>query len=433
MKTILWTKASAKQRKEALARPLLTDTGGLIEKVQTILNEVKLRGDAAVCEFTAKFDGTAKNNARVPQKEIDAAETKLDKNLLAAIKRAKSNIEKFHKAQLPKATLVETMPGVKCALMWRPVETVGLYIPAGTAPLFSALLMLAIPAQIAGCKNIVLCSPPQRATGKVHPAVLAAAKLCGVSDFFAVGGAQAVAAMAYGTRTIPKVDKIFGPGNVFVTLAKQLVSQDSAGAAIDMPAGPSEVLVIADAKANPAYAAADLLAQAEHDPTSQAIFITTSPDMAKKVNAEIDRQLADLPRRDIAQKALTHSRIIVVNDMDEALEVSNAYAPEHLIILQKDAAKLLPKIAHAGSVFLGDLTPEPAGDYASGTNHVLPTYGYARSYGGVSVYSFLKTMTAQSLTPEGLRRLGPSIITMAKAEGLQGHANAVKLRMEKAQ
>ncbi|MDD4617122.1 MAG: histidinol dehydrogenase [Alphaproteobacteria bacterium] len=432
MNTIIWEKASAKEKAQALARPVPPHNAELLPKVSNILNEVKLRGDAAVCEFTLAFDGAAKNNMRVSQKEIDAAVSKIDPKLFAALKRAKANIEKFHKAQIPKTALVETMPGVKCALMWRPIETAGLYIPAGTAPLFSTLLMLAVPAQIAGCRNIVLCSPPQRTTGKIHPAILAAAKLCGVTDIFAVGGAQAIAAMAYGTRSIPKVDKIFGPGNVFVTLAKQLVSNDPLGAAIDMPAGPSEVLVIADAKADPAYAAADLLAQAEHDPTSQVIFVTTSPDMAKRVSAKIDTQLATLSRREIAQKALSNSRIIVVKNMDTALEVSNAYAPEHLIILQKDAAKFLPKVAHAGSVFLGPLTPEPAGDYASGTNHVLPTYGYARSYGGVSIFSFLKTMTAQSLSPEGLRKLGPSLVTMAEAEGLQGHANAVKVRMETA-
>jgi histidinol dehydrogenase len=429
MQKIIWAKASKKQKADALARPLPPDNAELATKVSDILRDVKLRGDAAVCDFTLKFDGTAKNNFRVSQKEIDAAAKALDPKLLSAIKKAKANIERFHKAQMPQTVAVETMPGVRCALLWRPIETVGLYIPAGTAPLFSALLMSAIPAKIAGCKNIVLCSPPQK-DGKINAAVLATAKLCGITDVFAIGGAQAIAAMAYGTRLVPKVDKIAGPGNVYVTMTKQLVSQDPSGASIDMPAGPSEVLVIADGKARADWVAADLLSQAEHDATSQAILVTTDMGLAAEVNDEIDLQLAELPRNEIAQKALMSSRIIIVDTMETAVEVSNAYAPEHLILHPKDAAKLLPKIRHAGSVFLGGLTPESAGDYASGTNHVLPTYGYARSYGGLSVYTFLKTMTAQTLMPEGLKALGPTIIKMAEAEGLQGHANAVKVRME---
>jgi histidinol dehydrogenase len=428
MKTVFWEKVSVKQRALALARPKPADDAEIAGTVSGILREVKERGDIALREFGLKFDGTVRKNFRVSQKEIDAASAGIDSKLRTAMKRAKANIEKFHKAEFPASVLVETMPGVKCALLWRAIENIGLYIPAGTAPLFSALLMQAIPARIAGCRNVILCSPPQR-DGKVHPAVLAAAKLCGISDVFAVGGAQAIAAMAYGTRTIPKVDKILGPGNVYVTMAKQLVSQDPDGAAIDMPAGQSEVLVIADKTARADWVAADLLAQAEHDALAQVILVTTDAAFAQKVGGEVNKQLAALPRRAIAEKSIAGSRMIVVRDMKTAIDVSNLYAPEHLIIHNKDAAKLLPKIQNAGSVFLGTLTPESAGDYASGTNHVLPTYGYARAYGGITLLSFMKSMTAQSLTPEGLRRLGKTIVTMAEAEGLEGHANAVRVRL----
>jgi histidinol dehydrogenase len=428
MKTIIWNKASAKQKTRSLARPSPADNAEIVPKVAGILREVKLRGDAALRKFSLKYDGVTRKNFRVLAKEIDAATARTAPALRTAMKRAKANIEKFHKAQFPASILVETMPGVKCALMWRPIEKIGLYIPAGTAPLFSALLMQAIPARLAGCRNIVLCSPPQR-DGKVHAAVLAAAKLCGIENVFAVGGAQAIAAMAYGTKTIPKVDKIFGPGNIYVTTAKQLVSQDPLGAAIDMPAGQSEVLVIAGKTARQDWVAADLLAQAEHDASAQVILVTTDAAFAKKVDAEIKKQLAALPRRAIATKSLAGSRIIVVSDMKTAIEVSNSYAPEHLIMHDKDAAKHLTKILHAGSVFLGASTPESTGDYASGTNHVLPTYGSARAYGGISIFSFLKSMTAQSLSSKGLKNLSSTIITMAEAEGLEAHANAVKIRL----
>jgi len=430
MKTIIWNKLSDKQKQQALARPKPADTSEIAQTVSDILCAVKIRGDNALREFTLKFDGTAPKQFRVSQNEIDAAAVNLSPKLRAAMKRAKSNIEKFHKAQFPASVMIETMPGVKCALLWRPIGKIGLYIPAGTAPLFSALLMQAIPARIARCENVILCSPPQK-NGKIHPAILAAAKLCGIRDVYAAGGAQAIAAMAFGTRTISKVDKIFGPGNVYVTTAKQLVSQDPDGAAIDMPAGQSEVLVIADKTCRADWVAADLLAQAEHDASAQVLLVTTDAAFAKQVDAEVKKQLAALPRREIAAKSLAESRIIVVPNIATAIDVSNAYAPEHLIIHKKDAAKFLPKIQDAGSVFLGALTPESAGDYASGTNHVLPTYGNARAYGGISIYSFLKSMTAQNLTPAGLRSLGPTIVTMAEAEELQAHANAVMIRLGK--
>ncbi len=431
MKTIVWKNATAAQKQQALARPKAGDTRVLRENVEAIVRDVKLRGDVAVRVYNLKFDGASRKIVRVLPQEIKAAAASLNPKLRAAIRRAKTNIEKFHKAEIPRSVKIETMPGVRCALHWRAIENIGLYIPAGTAPLFSALLMQAIPARLAGCKNIVLCSPPQR-DGKVHPTVLAAAHVCGIRDVFVVGGAQAIAAMAYGTVTIPKADKIFGPGNSFVTAAKQIVSQDPDGAAIDMPAGPSEVMVIAEASARPDWVAADLLAQAEHDASAQAVLVTTSAGFARKVGDEIATQLVDLPRRAIAAQSLAASRMIVVSGMAAAIEVANLYAPEHLIIHNQDAAKYLPKIRNAGSVFLGALTPESAGDYASGTNHVLPTYGYARAYGGITVQSFMKSMTVQSLTGKGLRKLGATIVTMAEAEGLDAHANAVKIRLGKA-
>ncbi|MDR3424246.1 MAG: histidinol dehydrogenase [Alphaproteobacteria bacterium] len=429
MKTIIWEKASKRQKAQALARPRQGENAELAKSVALILGEVKSRGDDALRAFSLKFDGVSRKRFRVSPKEIEAAAFSIAPSLRAAMKRAKANIEKFHKAEFPQSMQVETMPGVKCALHWRALGKIGLYIPAGTAPLFSTLMMLAIPARLAGCKNVILCSPPQR-DGKIHPAILAAAQLCGVCDVFAVGGAQAVAAMAYGTRTIPKVDKIMGPGNAYVTMAKQLVAQDPEGAAIDMPAGPSEAMVIAESAARPDWVAADLLAQAEHDAMAQTVLVTTSAAFAKKVEAEIARQIAVLPRRAIAEKSIAESRMIVVANMKTAIDVANLYAPEHLIIHNKDAAKYLPSIMTAGSVFLGELTPESAGDYASGTNHVLPTHGYARAYSGITLSSFMKSMTAQSLTREGLRELGPAIVTMAEAEGLYAHANAVNVRMK---
>jgi histidinol dehydrogenase len=428
MKTFVWKNLSAAERKAALARPRFKDDAALLQNVSAIVASVKERGDAALRECAAKFDGGAPANFRVAPEEIAAASATLAPELRAAITQAKTNIEKFHAAETPRAVKVETMPGVTCELQWRAMESVGLYIPGGTAPLFSTVLMLAIPAQIAGCKRIVLCTPPK--AGKIHPAVLAAAEMCGIAEIYAVGGAQAVAALAYGTESIPKCDKIFGPGNAYVTLAKQLVARDADGAAIDMPAGPSEVMVIADAAANPAWVAADLLAQAEHDVVAQAILVTTDAEIARQTEREVAAQLAALSRRTIAEKSIAESRIILVAARATAIEVANLYAPEHLIIHNDDAASWVPEIQHAGSIFVGAWTPESAGDYASGTNHVLPTYGYARAYNGVNLLSFMKSMTVQTLTREGLRNLGPAIVTMAEAEGLDAHAAAVKVRLK---
>jgi len=428
MKIINWNKASAKQQKEALRRPRPEEDAARKARVARIIGDVRASKDKALLEFTSKFDGVRLKSIRVSSKDVETAANRLDPALRKAMRLAMRNIEKFHRAEYPANASARTMPGVFCSLQWRPIEKVGLYIPAGTAPLFSALLMQAIPARIAGCPDIILCSPAQK-NGKVHSAILAAARLCGIKDVFAVGGAQAVAAMAYGTETVPKVDKIFGPGNAYVTAAKQLVSEDPMGAAIDIPAGQSEVLVIADNKARPDWVASDLLAQAEHDALSQVILITTSATFAKTVWKQVETQLKSLPRKAIAMKCLAQSRMIIVPTLDMAVDVSNIYAPEHLIINSPSASRLLPRVKNAGSVFLGPFTPESAGDYASGTNHVLPTYGWARAYGGLSVLSFMKSMTVQRLTQKGLNALGPAVITMAEAEGLQGHANAVKVRM----
>ena len=428
MKTIIWKQVSAEEKKNALARPAHKDDTALAKSVAEILYQVQQCGDEALRELSLKFDKASIKNLRIASEEIAQAVQEIDPQLRIALDQAKFNIEKFHQAQIPKNIKTETMPGVVCELQWRTIETVGLYIPGGTAPLFSALLMQAIPARIAGCQRIILCTPPGR-DGKIHKAILAAAYLCGIQDVFAVGGAQAIAAMAYGTETVPKVDKIFGPGNAYVTSAKQQVSQDPNGAAIDMPAGPSEVMVMADQNARVDWVAADLLAQAEHDTTAQAILVTTDASFAKKVQQEIEKQLAVLPRQSIAAQSIAHSRMIVVSNGKESIIVANAYAPEHLIIHDEDAARLLPQIRNAGSVFLGAWTPESAGDYASGTNHVLPTYGYARAYSGLSVLSFMKSMSVQSLTQDGLQRLAPTIIAMAEAEGLQAHAHAVKIRL----
>lgn len=428
MKIINWKNASPTERTAALARPAQTNDKVLAEKVTAILEAVKQRGDEALREFGRQFDKTDLKELRVSSEAIAAAAIAIAPELRAAIEQAKANIEKFHNLEKPQSTKIETMPGVLCELQWRAIETVGFYIPGGTAPLFSSVLMQSIPAKIAGCKRMILCTPPQK-DGGIHPAILAAAQICGITEIYAVGGAQAIAAMAYGTATIPKADKIFGPGNAYVTMAKQLVSQDPMGAAIDLPAGPSEVMVIAENTAKPDWVAADLLAQAEHDTTAQAILVTTDATFAEKVSIEVEKQLSTLPRRAIAEKAIAESRILVSADMNEAITIANQYAPEHLIIHNDDATKYLPAIQNAGSVFVGAWTPESAGDYASGTNHVLPTYGYARAYNGITVLSFMKSMTVQTISRDGLQKLSPTIITMAEAEGLQAHANAVKIRM----
>ncbi len=386
---------------EMVSRPVIENVS-LEKTVRKILEKVKAKGDKAVRKYTKEFDGVKLKKLAVSNNEIDAADDLLSADLKKAIQQARLNIEKFHRSQLEEIEVIETMPGINC---WRRsvgIEKIGLYVPGGSAPLFSTVLMLAIPASIAGCKEIVLCSPPSK-DGNMHPAILYAAKLCGVTKIFKAGGVQAIAAMAFGTETIPNVFKIFGPGNQYVTAAKQLIQQE--GVAIDMLAGPSEVLVIADDAAIPEFVAADLLSQAEHGADSQVILLTTDEAIAKNVQARINEQLKELPRKEIAEKALANSKIILVNTIDEAIELSNLYAPEHLILSCNDAEGLSNKIISAGSVFIGNYSPETAGDYASGTNHTLPTNGYAAMYSGVSVDSFVKKITFQQLTKEGLEKL----------------------------
>lgn len=409
---------------ELLARPAF-DNSSLMETVRGVLDDVRQRGDVAVKEYELKFDKVELDSLCVSATEIEEAENLISTELKSAICAAKDNIARFHAAQDQELPTVETMPGVKCWQRAMPIQKVGLYIPGGTAPLFSTVLMLAVPAQIAGCTEIILCSPPSK-NGKIHPAVLYAAKVAGVSKIFKIGGVQAIAAMAYGTQSVPKVYKIFGPGNQYVTAAKQVVSLKEV--AIDMPAGPSEVEVIADETANPAFVAADLLSQAEHGADSQAILITSSEALAQDVLCEVERQVKELPRIALAEKSLEHSRIIVVRDLEEVIDITNEYAPEHLIISTKDYMQIADRIVNAGSLFLGHLTPESAGDYASGTNHTLPTSGYAHAYSGVNLDSFRKKMTYQEITPQGLKNIAEIVETMAENEELFAHRNAMTLR-----
>ena len=411
--------------KEILKRPAL-NTESLNDTVRGILDRVKAEGDKAVLECEATFDKVQLDSLAVTAEELKEAEGLISEELKAAIKLAKENIETFHTAQRFTGKKVETRPGVVCWQKAVGIEKVGLYIPGGTAPLFSTVLMLATPARIAGCKEIVLCTPPNR-EGKVHPAILFAAQLAGVSKIFKAGGVQAIAAMAYGTESVPKVYKIFGPGNQYVTAAKQLVSLKDV--AIDMPAGPSEVEVLADASANPAFVAADLLSQAEHGVDSQAVLITTSAELIDKVLVEVEQQLARLPRKEIAAKSLDNSKLILVNDMNEAITMTNEYAPEHLILETEGYMEVAEQITNAGSVFLGSLTPESAGDYASGTNHTLPTNGYAKAYSGVSLDSFIRKITFQEINSQGIQTIGPAIEIMAANEQLDAHKNAVTVRL----
>ena len=402
------------------------NTENLFDTVRSVIDRVKEEGDRAVLDYEEKFDKVMLASLAVSEEEQQEAENLVSEDLKAAIRLAKQNIETFHAAQRFEGKKVQTQPGVTCWQKAVAIEKVGLYIPGGTAPLFSTVLMLAVPARIAGCKEIVLCTPPGR-DGKVHPAVLFAAKVAGVNRIFKAGGIQAIAAMAYGTESVPKVYKIFGPGNQYVTAAKQLVSLRDV--AIDMPAGPSEVEVLADETANPIFVAADLLSQAEHGVDSQAILITTSVELQQAVKVEVERQLALLPRKEIAEKSLANSKLIVVDSMEEAIELTNAYAPEHLIIETEDYLSVAERIVNAGSVFLGSLTPESAGDYASGTNHTLPTNGYAKAYSGVSLDSFIRKITFQEIKPEGLNIIGPAIELMAANEQLDAHKNAVSVRL----
>lgn len=403
------------------------ERASLEKSVLKILAKVKSKGDQAVRSYTRTFDGARIKNLEVSSREISAAARQVDDELREAIQLAFQNIRNFHRQQTGSTESLETMPGVTC---WRkavPIDRVGLYIPGGTAPLFSTILMLGIPAAIAGCREIILCSPP-REDGTLPPALLYTASLVGVHRIFKCGGVQAIGAMAYGTQSIPRVSKIFGPGNQYVTCAKQLVQKD--GVAIDMPAGPSEVAVFADASADPRFVAADLLSQAEHGADSQVLLVTTDPVIADATQREIDIQLKELPRAELARQALQHSTIVVVRDAEEGMALLNEYAPEHLILSCAQADALADLVTNAGSVFVGHFAPESVGDYASGTNHTLPTNGYAKAYSGVSVDSFLKKITFQHLTPEGLRQVGPAVMVMAGAEGLYGHARAVSIRLK---
>ena len=422
---ILISNPDKSQWQEILKRPVM-NTENLFDTVRSVIDRVKEEGDRAVLDYEEKFDKVMLASLAVSEEEQQEAENLVSEDLKAAIRLAKQNIETFHAAQRFEGKKVQTQPGVTCWQKAVAIEKVGLYIPGGTAPLFSTVLMLAVPARIAGCKEIVLCTPPGR-DGKVHPAVLFAAKVAGVNRIFKAGGIQAIAAMAYGTESVPKVYKIFGPGNQYVTAAKQLVSLRDV--AIDMPAGPSEVEVLADETANPIFVAADLLSQAEHGVDSQAILITTSVELQQAVKGEVERQLALLPRKEIAEKSLANSKLIVVDSMAEAIELTNAYAPEHLIIETEDYLSVAERIVNAGSVFLGSLTPESAGDYASGTNHTLPTNGYAKAYSGVSLDSFIRKITFQEIKPEGLNIIGPAIELMAANEQLDAHKNAVSVRL----
>lgn len=423
---ILITNPDKNQWANLLKRPTL-DTENLFDTVKAIIERVKTEGDRAVLDYEAQFDKVSLSSLSVSAQEMDEAEALVSNELKAAIRLSAQNIETFHAAQRFNGAKVETQPGVTCWQKAVAIEKVGLYIPGGTAPLFSTVLMLALPARIAGCREIVLCTPPAR-DGKVHPAVLYAARVAGVSRIFKAGGVQAIAAMAYGTESVPKVYKIFGPGNQYVTAAKQLVSLRDV--AIDMPAGPSEVEVLADESANPTFVAADLLSQAEHGVDSQALLITTSATLQQAVKAEVERQLALLPRKEIAEKSLANSKLIVVSSMDEALEMTNQYAPEHLIIETTNPEEEAAHVVNAGSVFLGSYSPESAGDYASGTNHTLPTNGYAKAYSGVSLDSFIRKITFQQLTREGIQRIGPAIEIMAANEHLDAHKQAVTVRIK---
>jgi histidinol dehydrogenase len=428
MRVLEWASLDAAARAAALERPSLGARNTVLAQATEVIAAVRREGDAALRRFTEAFDGARIESFEVSPAERLAARYALSSAQMQALGRAIANVERFHSAQLPAPVALETMPGVWCGRVSRPIANVGLYVPAGSAPLPSTVIMLAVPARLAGCTQRVLCTPP-RSDGTAHPAVIVAAELCGVTRIFKIGGAQAIAAMAYGTASVPRVSKIFGPGNAWVTAAKQLVAADPAGAAADMPAGPSEVLVIADELADPAFVAADLIAQAEHGPDSQAMLVTTSAGLAHHVIARVRAQLATLPRREIASASLAASRCIVVPDLPTALAVSNAYAPEHLILAVCEPRRWLGEVQDAGSVFLGPWTPETVGDYCSGTNHVLPTYGHARAYGGLSVLDFLKGMTVQELSSSGLREIGPIAIELARLEGLEGHAAAVELRL----
>lgn len=411
---------------QLLKRPL-ADPSEMEPLVEQVFNEVAQKGDEAVAKYTELFDGSVPSGIQVSEQEIADAQSMVPETLQDAIRRAAANIERFHQAQKTDRVKVETMPGVVCWQEKKAIEKIGLYIPGGTAPLFSTVLMLGIPARVAGCKEVIICTPPGKIGSEVNPVILFTAALCGIKKIFRVGGVQAIAAMTFGTKTVPQVYKIFGPGNQYVTAAKQRATRYQV--AIDMPAGPSELMVVADQTAQPSYVAADLLSQAEHGADSQVILLTTSEALCEAVMNEIARQLPELPRREIAAKAMNNSRMIVVGSDRELIEVINAYGPEHLIIATENENEIRDAVVNAGSVFLGNYTPESAGDYASGTNHTLPTNGYARQYSGVNLDSFTKSITYQKISAQGMKALGPVIEEMAQAEGLYGHKNAVTLRL----
>ncbi|MDW1870526.1 histidinol dehydrogenase [Vibrio sp. Vb0598] len=426
MRTVVWQSLSENQQDFILERPAIAEGANITTAVAEVIAKVREEGDSALIELTEKFDRVKPESIRVSSQEIKAASERLSESMKSALEQAYANISKFHKAQKPQPIKVETQPGVLCEQVTRPIQKVGLYIPGGSAPLPSTVLMLGVPAKIAGCRKVVLCSPPP-----IADEILYVAKLCGIDEVYNVGGGQAVAAMAYGTETVSKVDKIFGPGNAYVTEAKRQVSNDFRGAAIDMPAGPSEVLVIADETADADFIAADLLSQAEHGPDSQVVLVTPSPVIADQVTDAVQRQLKELSRADIAEKALASSLIIISESMTQSVSISNYYGPEHLIVQTKNPRELLPLLDNAGSIFLGDWSPESAGDYASGTNHVLPTYGYTRTYSSLGLADFSKRMTVQELSADGLKNLAPTVVTMAEAEGLDAHKRAVTIRVEK--
>ncbi|WP_165311701.1 histidinol dehydrogenase [Vibrio ziniensis] len=426
MRTIVWQSLSETQQDSVLERPAIAEGANITAAVAEVIAKVRAEGDSALLELTEKFDKYKPESIRVSAEEIDAACERLDDEMKQALEVAYNNITKFHKAQKPAPIKVETMPGVVCEQVTRAINKVGLYIPGGSAPLPSTVLMLGVPAQIAGCRKVVLCSPPP-----IADEILYVAKLCKIDEVYNVGGGQAIAAMAYGTESVTKVDKIFGPGNAYVTEAKRQVSKDFRGAAIDMPAGPSEVLVIADDTADADFIAADLLSQAEHGPDSQVVLVTPSPVVADKVADAVQKQLKSLSRADTAQKALASSLIIIAESLTQAVSISNYYGPEHLIVQTKNPRELVPLLDNAGSIFLGDWSPESVGDYASGTNHVLPTYGYTRTYSSLGLADFSKRMTVQELSADGLKTLAPTVVKMAEAEGLDAHKRAVTIRIEK--
>ena len=426
MRTVVWQSLSESQQDSVLERPAITEGANITATVSDVIVKVRNEGDAALKELTEKFDRVTPKSIRVSSDEIEEASARLTPEMKQALEQAYSNIAKFHEAQKPQPIKVETQPGVVCEQVTRAINTVGLYIPGGSAPLPSTVLMLGVPAQIAGCRKVVLCSPPP-----IADEILYVAKLCKIDEVYNVGGGQAVAAMAYGTESVAKVDKIFGPGNAFVTEAKRQVSNDFRGAAIDMPAGPSEVLVIADETADADFIAADLLSQAEHGPDSQVVLVTPSPLIADQVTEAVQKQLKELSRASIAQQALASSLIIIAESITQAIAISNFYGPEHLIVQTKNPRELLPLLDNAGSIFLGNWSPESAGDYASGTNHVLPTYGYTKTYSSLGLADFSKRMTVQELSADGLKGLAPTVVTMAEAEGLDAHKRAVTIRVEK--